>query len=173
MTKPRTPARKEPKKAPATRGRPSAYRKEFAKQAAKLCDLGATDIELAEFFEVSVRTIHMWKEKHPEFLHSIKAGKDHADERVIRSLYQRAVGYSFESEKVFQHDGAVVRADIIQHVPPDVTAGIYWLNNRQSETWRTRKAVEASGPGGGPIEHRVATTDGVIAAMDRIAEALK
>jgi hypothetical protein len=33
------------------RGRPSLYRDEFAEQARKLCLLGATDRDLAEFFE--------------------------------------------------------------------------------------------------------------------------
>lgn len=154
-------------------GRPSTYRKEFAKQAAKLCELGATDLELAEFFNVTVRTIHYWKADHPEFLHSIKGGKDQADDRVIRGLYQRAVGYSFESEKIFSNAGIVVRAATIEHVPPDVTAAIYWLNNRKSDEWRTRKAVEASGPGGGPIEHEHYTREDLKEELKAITEALR
>ena len=38
-------------------GRPSKYKKEFVDQAVKLCKLGATDIELADFFEVNVATL--------------------------------------------------------------------------------------------------------------------
>ena len=94
-------------------GRPSSYRKEFAKQAEKLCELGATDMELAVFFEVNVSTIYRWKHTQPKFCEALKVGKDFLDDRVERSLYQRAVGYSFNSEKVFHHQGTITRADTI------------------------------------------------------------
>lgn len=40
------------------RGRKSAYQKEYANQALKLCLLGATDKELADFFSVSEQTLN-------------------------------------------------------------------------------------------------------------------
>lgn len=48
-------------------GRPTEYKDIYAKQAEKLCVLGATDSDLANFFEVSTRTITRWKAEHPEF----------------------------------------------------------------------------------------------------------
>src|SRR5581483_513083 len=86
---------------PKTKGRPPTYRAEFAVQAAKLCALGATDAELADFFGVHERTIGRWQATHPEFGAALKAGKERADERVERSLYQRAVGYTREAVKVY------------------------------------------------------------------------
>ena len=133
-------------------GRPAKYQEGFAKQAAKLCTLGATDEELADFFEVSIRTVANWKVRHPEFLQALKTGKDAADDRVERSLYQKAIGYSFDGEKVFQHQGAVVRAKTREHVPPDTTAAIFWLKNRRPEQWRDKVVNELSGKDGGPIE---------------------
>jgi hypothetical protein len=60
-----------------------------------------------------------------------------ADARVERSLYSRAVGYSFNSEKVFcNKEGEVTRVPIVEHVPPDVTACIFWLKNRDPAHWR-------------------------------------
>ena len=38
-------------------GRPTLYREEYTEQALKLCRLGATDRELADFFDVHVDTI--------------------------------------------------------------------------------------------------------------------
>lgn len=122
-------------------GRPSDYRDEYAEQARKLCQLGATDIELADFFGVSDRTIYRWQNKHEAFCQALKAGKDAADERVERSLYHKATGYTFESEKVFQHQGEIVRAPIREHVPPDTTAMIFWLKNRRPEAWRDKTEV--------------------------------
>ncbi|MBV8474091.1 MAG: helix-turn-helix domain-containing protein [Hyphomicrobiales bacterium] len=122
-------------------GRPTEYRPEKAEQARKLCELGATDFELASFFEVSVMTIHRWRNTFPEFCEAVKAGKAHLDDRVERSLYQRAVGYSFESEKVFQFQGQIVRAKTVEHVPPDPGAAMNWLKNRRSDTWRDKSEV--------------------------------
>ena len=74
---------------------------------------------------------------------SLKAGKADADDRVERSLYSRAVGYSFNSEKIFcNKDGEVTRVPIVEHVPPDVTAQIFWLKNRKPSEWRDVQNIE-------------------------------
>jgi hypothetical protein len=123
-------------------GRPSSYKPEYAVQAQKLCLLGATDVELADFFGVSDRTIYRWQIEFPEFCQALKSGKEAADERVERSLYHKATGYTFDSEKVFQFQGQIVRAPVREHVPPDTTAAIFWLKNRRKEQWRDRHEIE-------------------------------
>lgn len=138
----------EPKKM----GRPTEYRPEFAEQAAKLCALGATDYELAEFFSVDTVTIYRWKNTRDDFCNAVTCGKEKADERVARALFNRAVGYTFESEKVFQHQGQVVRASTVEHVPPDPSAAKLWLTNRRPDQWRESARLEHTGPNGGPIE---------------------
>ena len=120
------------------RGRPSSYEPEFAAQAEKLCALGATDLELADFFKVDVRTIYRWKHVHDDFCQALKVGKDALDDRVERSLYQRAVGYSFNSEKIFHFQGTITRAETVEHVPPDPGAAMSWLKNRRGEKWRDK-----------------------------------
>lgn len=127
------------------RGRPTAYRPEYAEQAAKLCALGATDFELADFFKVDTRTIYRWKNMHEDFCQALRAGKENADTRVERALYNRAVGYTFESEKVFQFQGQIVRADTTEHVPPDPSAAKLWLTNRKPEDWRDKQEHEVKG----------------------------
>lgn len=126
-------------------GRPSKYKPEYATQAAKLCQLGATDIELADFFEVKVSTIYEWRNVHPEFSEAVIAGKDNADTRVERAFFNRAVGYTFESEKIFQHQGEIIRTPVREHVPPDAGAALNWLKNRQPDKWRDKQEVEHSG----------------------------
>jgi len=37
------------------------------------------------------------------------------------------VGYSYHTQKVFCYEGSIVRADIVEHVPPDVSAVRLWL----------------------------------------------
>lgn len=119
-------------------GRPSKFKAEFVQQAEKLCALGATDEDLADFFEVSIRTINNWKAEHPEFLQSLKGGKDTADDRVERSLYQRAVGYTHDATHFSAFQGTVTATEYRAHCPPDVTAQIFWLKNRRPEMWRDK-----------------------------------
>lgn len=136
------------------KGRPSGYKPEYANTAKHMCQLGATDIELADAFGVNVRTIYRWQADYPEFCQALKAGKDIADERVERSLYQKAVGYTHEAVKVFLHakTATPVYAPYREHVPPDTTAGIFWLKNRRPEQWRDKQQHEHTGANGGPIE---------------------
>jgi hypothetical protein len=47
---------------------------------------------------------------HPRGGLALKVGKAHANQRMERSLYQRGVGYSFDSVKVFMPAGAKKRA---------------------------------------------------------------
>jgi hypothetical protein len=88
--------------------------------------------------DVSIRTIYLWRATKPEFAVALKVGKSEADERVERSLYNRAIGYTFNSEKVFQFQGQIVRTPTIEHVPPDTVAMIFWLKNRRPEQWREK-----------------------------------
>lgn len=125
-------------------GRPTDYRPEYAAQAAKLCGLGATDADLADFFECDVRTIYRWQMKFPEFSHALKESKAAMDARVERSLFQRAMGYKFDAVKIFLPKDAdePVYAPYVEHVPPDTTAMIFWLKNRRKAEWRDRQDVE-------------------------------
>lgn len=126
-------------------GRPSKFKPDFVPQAEKLAALGATDRDVSEFFGVSEATLHRWKHTHPEFCEALKVGKEASDQRVEQSLYRKAVGYTFDSEKVFQHQGEIVRTKTIEHVPPDTTACIFWLKNRRPEEWRDKQVLEHEG----------------------------
>lgn len=127
-------------------GRPSKYKPEFAGQAAKLCALGATDQEVADFFEVEVRTVYRWKGEHDEFCQSLKVGKEIADERVERSLFQRAIGYEQEEVKIFlrANDEAPVHAPFRAKIAPDTTAAIFWLKNRRPGAWREKSSLDVT-----------------------------
>lgn len=125
--------------------RPSKYKPEYVNQARKLCQLGATDQELADFFEVSLSTLNLWKIQHPEFSESLKSGKEQADDRVEHALYCRAMGYSHEDTDIRVIDGKVEMTPVIKHYPPDTTAAIFWLKNRRPAEWRDKVEQEISG----------------------------
>lgn len=160
---------KEPPRGPG--GRPSSYRSEFAEQARKLCEAGFTDKQLADFFDVNVGTIYAWTAKHPKFLNALKAGKDPADERVERSLYHRAIGYTFESEKIFQFQGEIVRTKTVEHVAPDTTACIFWLKNRRKDRWRDKLEHGLTDKDGNDVTPEYSLRDMARAVLDLLRSA--
>lgn len=122
--------------------RPTDYREEYAEQARKLCLLGYTDKQLADFFNVSEQTINTWKIKHPQFLESIKRGKEIADVNVVESLYKRAIGIEYD-EIELKTDGKVKSKRVVKKfIPPDTTAQIFWLKNRQPKSWRDKQEID-------------------------------
>lgn len=123
-------------------GRPSKYRKEFVEQAYKLCLLGATDKQLADFFKTTEAAINRWKTAHPEFRESLKAGKIQADAEIAKSLYHRALGYEHPEDDIRALNGGIVITPTIKHYPPDTTAAIFWLKNRQPAVWRDRQELD-------------------------------
>lgn len=126
-------------------GRPTKFKEEFIAQAAKLAKLGATDIEIADFFEVDARTINRWKHESDKFCQSLKIGKEQADERVKRALYSRATGYEHEDVDIRVVEGQIIQTPIRKYYPPDTTAGIFWLKNRQSKEWRDKQEIAHDG----------------------------
>lgn len=116
----------------------SKFKPDYVRQAERMAHAGLTDKEIADVLGVAQSTFYLWRHEFPEFAAALKVGKEAADDRVERALYQRAVGYSFESEKVMQFEGEVVRADTVEHIPPDVKAAEYWLNNRRGYSWKSK-----------------------------------
>lgn len=126
-------------------GRPSGYKTEFAEQARKLCKLGATNADLADFFGVTFQTINNWRVAHQEFFDALKIGKEETDQQVERSLYQRAMGYSCNEDDIRVVNNEIVITPTIKHYPPDTTAMIFWLKNRKPLEWRDKQEIEHSG----------------------------
>lgn len=122
------------------KGRPSKYDPSFAKIAERMCMLGATDTDLADALAVNVRTIERWKGEHEDFCRALQLGKDYADDRVERSLYQKAVGYQTDAVKIFMPAGKdePVYAPYRENVQPDTASAIFWLKNRRPDKWRDR-----------------------------------
>lgn len=126
-------------------GRPTKYKPEYAEQAYKLCLLGATDIEMADFFEVAESTLYLWKKEHPEFSEALKKGKMQADAVIAQKLYHRAKGYEHTDIQFVTFQGKITdRVEYIKHYPPDTTAAIFWLKNRQPDKWRDKQELSQS-----------------------------
>lgn len=143
-------------------GQPTKYKKEYNKKAFKLSLLGATDKEVANFFEVDERTINNWKEAEPGFFQSLKEGKENADANVAKRLYKRALGYTYEEVKVKREPTPPALLELLgeemhtievttttKHMAPDVAAINIWLKNRrgrvnpeEGQKWADRHEVD-------------------------------
>ena len=124
-------------------GRKTSFKQEYIQLAENYALLGATDAEIAEFFSVSEQTLNSWKKKFPQFLESLKKGKSAGDSNVASKLYNRAIGYDCKATKIVTYEGKVTdQVEYVEHYPPDTTAAIFWLKNRQPGKWRDKKEVE-------------------------------
>lgn len=114
---------------------------------ASLAKRGCTQTEIAEAMGIARRTVTNWANAHPEFGEAMRASKSEADELVVDSLYNRATGRCRRMVKkvreVLTPQGTVMQLEetTIEQLPPDTTAMIYWLKNRQPERWRDRPAM--------------------------------
>jgi hypothetical protein len=135
--------RKDPKDL-QKRGPKTKFKPEMIRHIQKLAEMGHTDFEIANFFDIAESTFRKWAMENPEISVTLKAGKAVADARVERSLYARAVGYNYEAVKIFMPAGRSkpVYAPYTEHVPPDVTAGIFWMKNRDPAHWRDSQQME-------------------------------
>ena len=124
-------------------GRPTDYKKEYCEQAYKLCLLGATDKEMADFFQVAESTFYLWKDKHREFSEALTRGKVGADAEIAKSLYHRAKGYEHKETITATFQGKITDTmDVTKHYPPDTPAATLWLKNRQPDKWRDKVEVD-------------------------------
>ena len=119
-------------------GRPSKFKRRFIKDAQKLVALGATDKDLADFFNTTERTIRTWKDSEPAFLPALKKAKDNLDAQVEQSLFRRAMGYNHPEDDIRVCDNQIVVTPTIKHYPPSEVACIFWLKNRQPGRWRDK-----------------------------------
>ena len=133
-------------------GRPTVYKPEYAQIAGRACANGLTDQEISDLFGITRDTLWRWKLNYLEFSDAMKIGKVPANERVKRSLFHRANGYTYDAEEIYVIDKEIVRVKVRKHIPPDTTAIIYWLGNRCRGEWKSVNRTELTGRDGAPID---------------------
>ena len=137
-------------------GRPSKYKSEYAEIAQKLCArLGFTDEQLADWFEVTLSTIHQWRLNHQEFSDACRAGKAETDDFVERATVKHIEGYYVTVEEMDRH-GNVKK--MRKWVPGNAHAGMKWLSSRRPEVYREQKNVR----------HALSMDDAFLRFLDQI-----
>ena len=130
-------------------GAKGTWQDKYVDMARVACGRGGfTDAFLAELFAVSIRTIHYWKDKHPDFGAAIQEGKDAFDtEHVECALLKAAKGYTYtETIKELKEGKLVVTKEIVRDVKPDTGAICFWLKNRRPDRWKDKHEFEGNLP---------------------------
>jgi transposase len=162
------PRKANPKPKPKLKkGRPEKYNVKLLPQATTLCMLGCTNKQLADFFGVHIDTIYDWKKEHPEFSDALLNGREKAACKVVVNLFQRACGYSHKEDKIFCHDGEIIRAETVKRYPPDVKAITMWLKNKFPDMWSDKKEMDVVAKVGEIQEEDVKT---VLDLFDRLIQ---
>lgn len=111
---------------------------------------GLTDEDIAHNIGINVATLYDWKKKHPEISEALNINKAVADTIVENALFKKAVGCTVKEtikSTIKNPDGTVTETttEKTRELPPDTTAGIFWLKNRKPKDWRDKQEVELSG----------------------------
>ena len=129
-------------------GRPSRYVNEYHVPWTKsLARRGLTVEEIAREIGVAKSTFCKWVAENEELSDALKEGRSIADSKVEDSLYRRAVGYTYTERKtIVSADGEggqrPARVEMVEkEVVPDVTACIFWLQNRMPAAWRDQRNI--------------------------------
>ena len=121
-------------------GRPQKFHldESTGKMIAQLGLFGHTNREIAQIFGISEATLaRRIREEHAEaaksgresVLTALKKAREVADAEVTQALFRRATGFRLGK----------------MYFPPDTTAAIFWLKNRQPVRWRDVHRTEVSG----------------------------
>lgn len=113
--------------------------------ARRFAKAGLVDEQIAELLGISIRALYDYKNESPEFLQALKEGAEDPKARVKRALYQRAVGYTHEEDKVFLHEGKAVIVKTTKHYPPDPKCIEFYLINKCGDEFKNISHVQASG----------------------------
>lgn len=131
-------------------GRPTDYDDSYAEIARALCEFGATNTEIAAHFKIAMSTLYLWQNTIEDFSDAMLIGKSKSDERVKRSFYQRATGYTYTEKQAIKvktglHTEEVRVVDVEREVIADVTAATKWLASRVPKEFSESVRLEHSG----------------------------
>lgn len=113
---------------------------------------GCSRDQVAAVLHLKVDELDKWLQSYPSFKAAWTEGGDFADGQVAARLFQRAIGFYADEDKIFcNKDGEVTVVKTREYFPPDVAAQKLWLINRQQRHWKDRQSNEFTGPDGSAL----------------------
>jgi hypothetical protein len=111
------------------------YSDEILPKLEQLAAQGLNNQDIATALCIGNRTFYEWKERYPQFAHSLAKYRGVADIMVENSLYKSAVGYDFIEEQVTPK-GRVVA--LTKHAMPNASSIKLYLINRMSHRYKNK-----------------------------------
>lgn len=124
-------------------GRPTLFKQDYIRQIYLLARQGFTDKQIAEVYGIAESTLNLWKEKHPEFMESLKRGRDEFDtDEVENAFLKRCKGFEYEENHVERDpQGQLKVKKVKRFMPPDPWACFIWLKNRRAGRWKDKQEI--------------------------------
>ena len=93
---------------------------------------------MARIFGIAPSTFSLWKAQHPAFLKALERGTEQVDKALETTAIQRALGYSYETEKAFQTG---VKMTVVETLPPEPSLLKFMLERRMPGQYRETKEL--------------------------------
>ena len=123
-------------------GRTPVYSEKLIPVVRAMALYGASDQEIADAIGISRETLRWWRHEHVEFANGIRITDDEMAEAARSSLFRRAMGFTYKSDKVFANG---FRAKVTEYLPPDVNAAFKILQAYdKKQAFRERTEVSNS-----------------------------
>lgn len=114
---------------------------------------GLTYEQISHNMGIRRSTLNEWIKKFKDIADALKRTREMVDVEVENAMYQHAIGHCMVVKKCFKmrhvrfdEKGHKVeewetleQGDETVYIPPDTTAGIYWLKNRKPKEWRDKR----------------------------------
>ncbi|WP_433542006.1 helix-turn-helix domain-containing protein (plasmid) [Streptosporangium sandarakinum] len=136
-------------------GRPTKLTPDLQRDLVKALENGHSIASAAALVGVSDRTVHRWMEQGEaddatdeirQFRQALTQARATARDILINAAFQDAIG-GVEIKRETRPDGT----EGVQTTPPNGRIALELLARMFPEEWRPVKAVEVSGPNGGPV----------------------
>ena len=126
---------------PATStGRPTKYDpKSTPKLVRGMAKQGLSEGMMARVLEISPSTFSLWKTQYSAFSKALEHGREACNGALEATAVQRALGYSYETEKAFQTG---VRMTVTETMPPEPNILKFLLERRMPDKYREIKEVQ-------------------------------
>jgi len=127
------------------------YSEELIEKLCKHLKQGATITSTCQAIGISRETFYDWMKKKPDVSDTIKKAMAIPDQKVENALYKSAIMGHRYTEKEYKGVAVGEKVKMIlvkkvrKFIPPNVTAQIFYLKNKQPDEWKDRQDIDLSG----------------------------
>ena len=110
---------------------------------------GLPNDEIANLIVVRLATLERRIRTIPTLEAALVEGKAHATQVMVGEMFKNAVGghvYQEITEKI-NHKGEKTTTVVTKEAPPNGTLQMYWLNNRDPESWKPQRQLQQEARG--------------------------